>query len=138
MDARLRSGLLESVEVHDHHIDRQDAVFFDLGAMLPVVALVKDTAVDVGVKSLDAPIQHLRKSSEVGDVADLKAGVAQRPGGAPGGNQFHSMAGKALGEFHQAGLIGDAQQGAGNFLFTGRGIFTTQGMSPDVPRRAGV
>ena len=85
-------------------------------AMLRILAPVQDAAVDFGMQGLDPAVQHLREAGEFGDIFDVNAGVAQQLGGAAGGDQFDSQGGKFAGEFHQPGFVGDAQDGALDFL----------------------
>ena len=40
----------------------------------------------------------------------VKAGLAQSPGGAAGGDQFDAKAGQRLAQIDQAGLVGNAEQ----------------------------
>ena len=82
--AGTRGGLFEGVEIDDHHVDRLNAVALDGSAMLGVFADVEDAAVDFGVESLDAAIEHLRKAGELGDVADFKASFTKCTRGAAG------------------------------------------------------
>ncbi len=46
----------------------------------------------------------------------VEAGFAQGAGGAAGGDQFDAEAGQDPGKVHQAGFVGDAQQGSANRL----------------------
>ena len=69
-DAGLGGGLLEGVEVDDHHVDGLDAVGGDGGFVLGVAADVEQAAVDLGMEGLDAAVEHLRKAGEFADVLD--------------------------------------------------------------------
>ena len=109
-NAGLRSRLLEGVEVDDDHVDRIDAVRGDGGLMLGVVADEEQSAVDLGVQGLDAPIEHLRKSCQLADVLDGKACLAQRARRAAGRDQLDAEASQSLGKLHQAALVGHTQQ----------------------------
>ena len=70
-------GLLECVEIDDHHVDGGDAVSGDGGFMFLVAANVEQAAVDLGVQRFDAAVKHLRKACQLGDVLDRKTRRAQ-------------------------------------------------------------
>ena len=61
-DVGLGDGLLEGVEVHDHEVDGQDAVFLGLFLVGFVAAEEEEAAVDFRVEGLDAAIQDFRGS----------------------------------------------------------------------------
>src|SRR5579871_3281566 len=115
-DTGLGSSLLKCVEIHHHHIDGLDAVCGDGGFVFGVATDIKQTAVDKGMKGFYATVEHLGKAGQIADVLYCQAGSAQCLGGSAGGDQFNAKAGKGLGEVDQAGLIGDAEQGAANPL----------------------
>ncbi len=79
---------LERIEVHDHQLERQNAV---LGQGLQVVGPVvprQDTAVDLGVQRLDPAVEHLRKAGVLGHVADGDAGRFKKLSRAAGAEDF--------------------------------------------------
>jgi hypothetical protein len=76
-DAGLRGGFLKSIEIHNHHVDRLNAVRGDCGLVLGVAANVEQAAVNLGVEGLDAAVEHLGKAGQFADVFDSKAGLAQ-------------------------------------------------------------
>ncbi len=115
-DAGLGGGFLKGVEIDDDHVDGLDVVLGDGGFVFGVAADVEQAAVDLGMKGLDAAVEHLREAGEVADVFDVEAGVAEGAGGAAGGDQLDAEAGKGLGELDQAGLVGYAQQGTPDLL----------------------
>src|ERR1017187_8471381 len=80
--------------------------------MLGIFAAVQDAAVDFGMKSLDAAVEHFGKPCEFGDVFDGDAGIAQQFGGASGGDEFDAKRGELAGEIEQSGLVGDTENGA--------------------------
>ena len=53
-DVGVGNGLLELIEIHDHHVDHTDAMLGSLGHMLLGIATGQQTAVDLGVQRLDA------------------------------------------------------------------------------------
>ena len=83
------------------------------GATL-IFAPVQNAAVHLGMKRLYPAIEHLGKTGQIGDVFHFDAGIAQQFGRAAGRDQFDSHAGEFAGELHQAGLIGDAENGTLN------------------------
>ena len=113
-DAGLGRGFLEGVEIHDHHVDRRDAVLGDGGDVLGIFAAMQDAAVDLGMQRLDAAVEHFGESGEFGDVFDGDAGIAQQLGGASGGDEFDAEGGELAGEIDEAGFVGDAENGALN------------------------
>ena len=64
------------------------------------------------MEGLDAAIQHFRELGEVGDVADIESGFAQRAGGASSGDQFDVVDRELLGEGDEPGLVRDAEKRA--------------------------
>ena len=69
---------------------------------------------DLGVKRLDAAVEHFGEAGEFGDVFDGDAGVAQEFGGASGGDEFDAERGELAGEIDESGFVGDAENGALN------------------------
>ena len=80
----------------------------DCSAMFRLAAHVKDAAVNFGMKRLHPAIQHFGKAGEIGDVADLDAGIAQQLGRAAGGDQFDAHFRQPAREFGQSCLVGYA------------------------------
>jgi hypothetical protein len=67
------------------------------------------------MQRLDAAVEHFGEAGEFGNVFDGDAGVAQQLGGASGGDEFDAERGQLAGEIGQAGLVGDAEDGALDF-----------------------
>jgi hypothetical protein len=63
------------------------------------------------VQRLDAAVEHLGKAGVVGDLGDGQAGVGEQLGGAAGGQQLDAERVQRAGEFDDAGLVGDGEQG---------------------------
>ena len=105
---------LEGIEIADQKIDACDAMLLHRRGMIGLVAQRQQPAMHIGMQGLDPAIHHFGKVGDLGHIADRQARIAQRLGGAAGGDQHHALAGQALGEFDQAGLVGNRQQGAGN------------------------
>ena len=83
--------------------------------MLRVVAALEQAAVDFRVQRLQAAVEKLRRTGEIRDIDDRQPRLTQRGGSAAGGEQFHSHGVEFLGEFGQAGLIGNGEKGAGDW-----------------------
>ena len=67
-DAGLRGGLFEGVEIHDHHVDRLNAVCGDGCFVLGVAADVEQAPMDEGMQSLDPAVENLGEARQVADV----------------------------------------------------------------------
>ena len=90
--------------------------------MLRTAADVEDAAVDLGMKGLDAAIEHLGEAGEIADVADVEASVTERARGAAGRDEFDAVAGEGAGEIDKAGLVCDGQKGTADGLQAGCGV----------------
>src|SRR5579872_357745 len=112
MNSRLSRRFLECVKVHHHHVDRGDAMFSNGSNMLGIFAAVENSAVDFGMKRLNAAIEHFGESSEIGNILHRDAGVTQKPGGSSSRDQFDVEGGELTGELDESGLVGDAENGA--------------------------
>ena len=73
-----RDRALERVQVHAHEVDRLDPLGLERLHVLGVVADGQERRVQPRVKRLDAAAEDLRRAGELGDVADLDPGLAQR------------------------------------------------------------
>ena len=89
-------------------------MFFRLGEVLLVIAAMEQSAVDLRVERLDATVEKLGCAGELRDVDDRQAGIPQGLGGAAGGEEFHPHVVQVLGEFGEAGFIGDGEKSAGD------------------------
>ena len=74
-------------------------------------AAAEQAAVHHRVQRLDPAVHHFGEAGDVADVAHRQARVAQRFGGAAGGEQFDAQRGQGAREVDQAGLVGNGQQG---------------------------
>ena len=84
--------------------------------MLGFAADVEQAAVDLGMEGFDAAVEHFGEAGEFADVFDGEAGFAEGAGGAAGRDQFDAVAGERLGEVDEAGFVGDAEEGAADWL----------------------
>ncbi len=119
MHAGLGRRLLEGIEVHDDHVDRQDTVLGNGSQMVGIFAPVQNAAVNLRMQRLDAPVEHLGEAGQFGDVFDGNAGFAKQFGRASGRNQFDAESDQFASEIDQPGFIGDAKNGALNFRHEG-------------------
>ena len=110
--ARLGHGGGEGVEVDRDQVDRLDAVLLHHRAVEGATA--EDAAVDFRVQGLHATVHHLREAGVVGDFHRGHAVVLEQLVGAAGGEDFHAEGLEFAGEFEDAGLVGNADQGAAN------------------------
>ena len=106
--------LLERIEVGDQHIDAGNAVGLHGLGMLGIVANSQEPAMDTGMQGLHPAVHDLGKAGQLGDVAHGKAGLAQRPIGAAGGDQLDIKRRQFTGEIDETGLVEDRQQRAAN------------------------
>jgi hypothetical protein len=66
------------------------------------------------MQRLDPAIHHFGETRQLRDVLDVQPGGGDRLGGASGRDQLDAVPRQRLGEFDQAGLVGNGQQGAGH------------------------
>ena len=100
-------GRFERVEVDDEQVDRRDAMRLHRVGMFLVAADREQAAMHLGVQRLDPAVHHFGKPGQLGDVFDLQPGRRDRLRGAAGGDELDAVAGERLGEFDQAGLVGN-------------------------------
>ncbi len=115
--AGLGYGLLEGIEVDHYQIDGLNAVLeHDL---IIDAAATQDAAMDKGMQGLDPARHHFRKAGVVRDLSDRDPLGRQKAGGTTGGQDLNSTVRKGTGEIDQAGLVGNADEGAANRLHLG-------------------
>src|SRR5579859_2405968 len=112
MNSRLSRRFFECIEVYHHHVDCGYAMFGNGSNMFGIFAAMKNSAVNFGMKRLNAAIEHFGESREVGNVLHRDAGVAQKLGGSSRRDQFDVEGGEFTGELDEPGLVGDAENGA--------------------------
>ena len=110
--APFRHGRLEGVEIADEEIDRRDAVLVRGSVVLGVAADGEQAAVDLWVQRLEAPVHHLGKAGQLGDVAHLQARLAQRVRRAAGRYELYARGRERGREFGEPRLVRDGQEGA--------------------------
>ena len=85
-------------------------MLLQLGEVFGAVAAGEDAGVDLGDEGLDPAVEDFREAGVVGDVLDRDGGVAQRVGGAAGGEDFGPVGDEGAGEVEQAGLVGNGDE----------------------------
>ncbi len=85
---RIGHRLLERIEIHDHHVDRLDALLGELPHVLRVVAVGQNRGVNLRVKRLDAAVEQLGRAGDRLDQRNGNAGVAEGPSRAAGGDDL--------------------------------------------------
>ena len=109
--ARLGGGFFKGVQIHNHHVDGRNAMLGNRRPMPAVFTAMQNSAVNLRMQRLDAPIQHLRKSRKLGNILHRNTGIAQQLGRASGRNQFHAQLGEFTREINQPGFISDTKNG---------------------------
>ncbi len=102
------NGLLKGIEIDHHKIDQPDAIVLQLLQML-CRSSGQNTPMNPGMKGLDPPIQNLRKSRDLGNIANRQPRFGQRFKGAAGRNQVKAQFHKSSGKLHKTCFIGDAE-----------------------------
>jgi hypothetical protein len=80
------------------------------GHVLGHIAARQQAAVHLGVQGLDAAVEHLGERRDLGHFGHGKASFGQQLGGAAGGDQGHAQTVQGLGQFDDAGLVGDGDE----------------------------
>ena len=78
--------------------------------MIGFVTQRQQPSVDLRVQRLDTPIHHLRKTGDLLDADDGHARLGQRLGSTAGTDDLDAVGDESLGEFDDAGLIGNTNQ----------------------------
>ncbi len=101
----------EWIEVDDHQRDRLDPRSQKVGSIFGQIRARQNTAVNSGMKGLDAPAKHLRALSMVRDLAGRHSRLAKVLEGPAGRKDRESEPYQAFGKGDDSLLVGDAQQG---------------------------
>ena len=108
--ARFADRLQKGIEVDDHQVDRQDSVLVHSSPVLGVRSNPEQSAVHARVQRLDPPIEHLRKSRQLGDVAHGQSVLPEEARRPPCRDQLDAVRRQPPGEVDQSRLVRDAQQ----------------------------
>ncbi len=100
-----QNGLFERIQVDDHHVDGFDPLLRDGVHVLLDVPAGQDARVDLRMEGLDAPLEHLRESRDVGDLHDRDARFFENLVSAAGGDDLHAHGGQRPGEIDYAGFV---------------------------------
>ena len=79
-------------------------------------ATTQQATVDLRVQRLDAAVHDLGEAGVLGHFAHGDAVGGQQLGGAAGGEQFDALGRQGLGQFKDAGFVGDGEEGAAQRL----------------------
>ena len=117
-----RGRLRERVQVDHQQVDRADPVLGERGHVRRQVAPSQQAAVDTRVQRLDAAVEHLRESGQLGDLGYREAGLGEQSRGAAGRQQPHTLRVQGAREVEHAGLVGHRDQGGqfGHGIVLGR------------------
>ncbi len=103
--------LIESVEVHHHHVNHLDAMIGRLLHVGRVVALGQKPAVHPRMKGFHAPVHHFGEFGHRVDGGDRNARFADDLGGAAGGDDLApELIHQGAGEIDHAGFVGHRHQ----------------------------
>ncbi len=118
-------GLGEGVEVPDEQVEGLDV---ELGELLAVRALAdvgEEPGVDLRVEGLDAVVEDLWEAGEVFDLGHRDAGLADAGRGRAGGDELDACGVEVCGQFDDAGLVEDRDEGSPDgFGLRGHGCVT--------------
>ena len=124
--------LLEGIQIDDHQIDRVNPKLLHLIRVL--VALGKDSAVDLGVKGFDAAIKALGETGDVFNGSHRDSGGRDSSCCGAGGDDVQSGGSKACCELFQALLVINGNECLWNDLpFMPRRAACSSCRSPMVP-----
>ena len=105
-------GAGKVVEVDADQINGDDVHLLQGLEVLGEILVAQDAAVDFRVQGLDAAAQDFREARHVAHLLDGEACGLQGLHGAARGDELHAVFREEAGELGEAGLVGDAQDGA--------------------------
>src|SRR3984893_16846719 len=111
--------VFKGIEVDHYQVDRLDPVLEPLAGMVLVSAARQDSAVNLGMERLDAPIEHLGRAGKVLDSADLDPGCFQGRRGAAGRDYLDPARRKRPREFAEPRLVRNAEHRPADFYRAG-------------------
>ena len=88
-EVRFGDGLLEGIKVDHDQINGTDALLFDGRLVRRIAPQKKQAAVHFRVQGLEAAVEHFGVSGVITQFNDRQARLAQDPGGAARGDEFH-------------------------------------------------
>ena len=111
-----RRRALERIEIDGEKIDLGDGVIFERLLVAVLAAHREQPAMDFRMQRLHPPIHHFGALRDLGDVGHLEACLAQRLGGAAGGDELHALRREATRKIDEPRLVADRKERAGNLL----------------------
>src|SRR5262245_30364788 len=104
----------EGIKIDDHQIDGNDFMLFQLGDVFRVVSKGENSTMNSRVKRLYPAVHHFRKARDLGNILDGNSVVAQQRSRAATGSDRNTQGGQGPGEFYDAFLVRNADQGSLN------------------------
>ena len=108
----LRDGGFKRVEIDRHQINRRNPMRCHLRQMLGQIAPAQNAAMHLRHERFHAAIQNFRKARMVGHILHGHARLAQRLGGAAGGENLYAARREKTAKFNQPGFVGNGKQRA--------------------------
>ena len=99
-------GVAEGIEVDHEQIESRDAQLFGCCAMLGIVVVSQQSAVDMGVQGLHATVEALRKPGHLRNLSDGDASSTNRRGGRSRGHDGNSVFMESTCQRDQTRLVG--------------------------------
>ena len=113
--ALFQDGLLERIEVYDHHVyGLYPFVRYGLH-VLRYVPASEDACMDARMERLYAAVEHLGEPGHIGHLGDADAVLFQKPVCPACGDYFDSERGEGPCEVHDPILVGNADYRSANF-----------------------
>ena len=110
-DAGPRDRRREGIEGHYHQIEQLDAVFAGRVDIFRVIPPAEDAAENLRMQRLHAAVHHFREGRVLGDFAGCVAVIEQKLARAARAIQLHARGRQLAGQFGQAALIANANEG---------------------------
>src|SRR5271166_2764400 len=121
-DALLGRDLLKRVEVHGDQVNERDVVVGERLHMVGIGANRQNAARHARMDGFQPAVEHFGKPRQVGHFAHRHASGFEHAGGAAGRDDLDAQVAQALGELHDAGFVGHADEGASDI---GHALLTT-------------
>jgi len=109
-----RDRLLEGIEIDDQEINRLDPVGIHRRLVLRIVADGEQAAMHLRVQGLDAPVHHLGKAGELGNILHREARLGEHAPRAAGRDEIDAARAQRAGEIDEPRLVGYGQKRARN------------------------
>ena len=126
-----RHRLLEGIEGDDDQIDRCDPVLAERGEMLGDITAGQDSAVDLRMERLDAPVEHLGETGRLRHVDHADPRLADQLRRAAGRQDLDAETGQSPRELDDPGLVVHADERPADL----HGLPRTVTLRPSMARR---